>query len=165
MTANKAAEISKKQRILQYVIFIQALLAMSGSLYYSTFGDPVMNIMNGTPFVSYGFTPCELCWFSRILMYPLTLISLVGLIKKDNRFTDYILPFPLLGIPLSIFHYLLQHVKLPIDTPCTLNSPCSALQVEYLGFITIPFLALTAYVVILICVLWNMKLEKKKSKA
>lgn len=147
--------------MLQYIIFVQALLATLGSLYYSTFGDPVMNFMNGTPFVSYGFTPCELCWFSRILMYPLVFISLVGLLKKDKKFTDYILPFPLLGIPLSIFHYLLQHVKLPINTPCTLNSPCSALQVEYLGFITIPFLALTAYIVILICVILHMRYNKR----
>ncbi|MFQ5409937.1 MAG: disulfide bond formation protein B, partial [Anaerolineales bacterium] len=42
-----------------------ALSAMLGSLYFSEVA---------------GFVPCKLCWYQRILMYPLTLITLVGIL-------------------------------------------------------------------------------------
>lgn len=154
--------MTKKQIIIGYVIFAQALVAMLGSLYFSTFGDPVRNFMDGALFsFDRGFTPCNLCWFSRILMYPLVLISLIGLYKKDKTFTDYILPFSGLGILLSMYHYYLQ--MFPSDTSafCTMNNPCTAMQVAYFGFITIPFLAWCAYTVITVMCLINRDINKK----
>lgn len=155
---------TKKQFYIQLGIFIQALVATLGSLYFSTFGDIVKNIQNGNLFpVDEGLVPCELCWFARILMYPIVILSLVGIIKKDNRFTDYILPLTLPGILLEIYHYSIQ--KLPIENifNCSLANPCSALQVNYLGFITIPFLCGVAFLVITTLAFINMRIEKKKS--
>jgi hypothetical protein len=130
-------------------IFIQAFVATIGSLYYSTFGDPVLNFANGNlfPFNS-GLEPCLLCWFARILMYPIAIISYMGIAKRDKHFTDYVLPLSIIGVFLEAYHYALQ--KLPIHSifGCSLENPCSALQVNYFGFITIPFLALTAFIVI-----------------
>ncbi len=130
-------------------IFLQALVAMMGSLYYSTFGDPVKNMSSGNLFsFGDGFQPCTLCWYARILMYPLVLMSYIAIAKKDKSFSDYVLPLAILGIGLEAYHYALQ--KLPISSVfgCSLENPCSALQVSYFGFITIPFLALVAFIVI-----------------
>ncbi len=87
-------------------------------------------------------------------MYPIVLISLIGIWMKDVKVVNYIIPLTLIGIPLEIYHYALQ--KLPIKNifDCTLESPCNALQVNYLGFITIPLLCLIAFVVILSLCLW-----------
>lgn len=136
------------------IIFIQALVATLGSLYYGFYGDPAVNLLTGDLFnPANGLTPCVLCRFARILMYPLTLISAVSIIRKDNSAVDYMRPFLVLGIPLEIYHYALQ--KLPIKTSafCTYNNPCNALEVDYFWFMTIPLLCLIAFVVILIVAL------------
>jgi|GEM_PF-159102 len=147
----KIKRLQKIQPWLWVGIFIQSLVATVGSLYYSTFGDIAQNISSGNPFpVGEGLIPCTLCWFARILMYPLVLSSYIAIAKKDQKFTDYVLPVAVIGVILESYHYALQ--KLPIQTlfGCSLENPCSALQVNYWGFITIPFLALIAFLVILV---------------
>jgi hypothetical protein len=152
---------SSLQGIIAYLIFLQAFVAMLGSLYFSTFGDPVKNIMEGNPFpFASGFLPCELCWFARILMYPIVILSAVGMIKDDKKFTDYILPLSVIGIFLDIFHYGLQKLNWQNPFGCTLSNPCNALQVQYAGFITIPLLALTAFTVITVLSLIHRRLNK-----
>lgn len=48
-------------------IFTTSLIAMLGSLYYSEVR---------------GFEPCTFCWYQRILMYPIVLISGIALYQK-----------------------------------------------------------------------------------
>lgn len=143
------------------IIFVQALVATLGSLYYGRYGDPVVNLMSGDLFnPANGYSPCTLCRYARILMYPLTLISLVGIIKKSYDAVDYMIIPVVLGILLELYHYSLQ--KFPISTSafCTKANPCNALQVDYFGFITIPFLCLIAFVVIAIVILLIKKANK-----
>lgn len=142
-----------KKFYLLVIIFIQALIAMLWSLYYGFYGDPVQNIIAGIFFPWWGFDPCELCWYARILMYPIVLISLIALIKKDYRSVDTILPFSILGIGLEIYHYVLQKTQIDAWFMCTGAHPCAALEVNYFWFITIPFLCLTAFVVIFVSAL------------
>lgn len=154
--------LKRLQPLIQVLIFLQALVATVGSLYFSTFGDPVLNHSQGNLFaMGNGLTPCDLCWFARILMYPIVLLSYVGIAKQDKRFTDYILPLSVLGIFLDSYHYAIQ--KLPIDTFFTCSSavPCNALQVNYFGFVTIPFLALLAFSVITILCLLNVWINRQ----
>ena len=147
-------EIPKRRNHpLQVVVLIQALLAMLGSLYYSTFGDPVTNAQFNNFFpADAGFVPCNLCRWSRILMYPIVWISIWGLYRRDRKVVTLIQWISWAGILLSTFHYLMQKTSLfQIDAFCTLENPCSALMVDYFGIATIPFLALIAYVIIFIC--------------
>lgn len=153
------------QKNIHILIFVQALVAMLGSLYYSNFGDPVEDIMAMTLFAGEGLTPCQLCWWARILMYPIVAISAVGIWKKDNKFIDYVLPLSALGIILEIYQYTIQMQRISGFAPCNLDVPCSTVYVRYLGFITIPFLALTAFIVITALVLWSKKINSKKNNA
>lgn len=138
------------------VIFIQASLAMLGSLYYSNFGDPVANFQAGELFVvANGFDPCRLCWWARILMYPIVLISGLALYFKDTKALRYIIALSIPGVGLEIYHYMLQKFDLVTSQACTMANPCEALKVDYFGFITIPFLCLTAFVVILLAATWK----------
>lgn len=141
-------KIAPYQQLLWIGIFLQALVAMIGSLYFSTFGDPVKNLIAGQLFQGEGLHPCDLCWLARILMYPLVIITYVGIAKNDKRFTDYVLPLSFLGLLLESYHYALQKLPIPTLFGCSLANPCNALQVNYLGFITIPFLCLIAFSVI-----------------
>lgn len=147
---------------LAYLVFLQALIAMLGSLYFSTFGDPVKNILAHTLFPrDSGLLPCELCWFQRILMYPVVILSAVGMLKEDNDFVDYVLPLSIIGMLLSAYHYGLQKMNIANPFGCTLVNPCTALQVQYLGFITIPFLACTAFTVItVLCIMYKVYIKK-----
>jgi len=156
--------MNTKARIVSYFIFLQALIALLGSLYFSNFGDPVENFKLGVFWLyGYGFTPCQLCWWARILMYPLVPLSLVGILRKDPKFTSYILPLALPGILLETYHYLIQKTNLVNSTVCTDANPCSTLYVGYFGFITIPFLCLTAFVVIVGLSFYHRHLIKNSS--
>ncbi|WKZ30360.1 MAG: disulfide bond formation protein B [Candidatus Dojkabacteria bacterium] len=157
--------LKKYQQFLWLFIFIVSLTAMLGSLYYSTFGDPVGNVMSGNFFPTEGgYEPCMLCWFARILMYPIVPISAVGIFKKDTRFTDYVLPLSLPGILLDTYHYALQKFPIVTISTCSANNPCNAMEINYLGFITIPFLALTAFIIISVLALANTWVNSAKTK-
>lgn len=153
--------MSKSQQ-LRIGIFLQALTAMLGSLYFSNFGDPVENFKLGVFWLyGYGFDPCLLCVWARILMYPIVAISLVGIIKKAKDLHHYILPLAIPGILLETYHYALQKTNFENPFECTGANPCSALSVNYFGFITIPFLCWTAFAVILILCFFHSRAEKK----
>lgn len=154
-----------KQLTVQLLLFAQASVAMLGSLYFSNFGDPVKNIAAGALFhADGGLEPCHLCWWARILMYPLVFISAVGILKKDNRFTDYVVPLAIPGFILEVYHYLTQKVFTQSFFECGTVNPCSSTQaVDYFGFITIPFLCLTAFGVIIVLSLINTWMETKKN--
>ncbi len=143
--------MSKKTRLL-YLIFLQAFVAVFGSLYYSTFGDPVTNLAAGSFLpAGHGLTPCELCWFARILMYPILILSFIALLKDDYQVTDYILPMSVMGVLLETYHFGMQKFGFASPFGCTLANPCNALQIQYLGFVTIPLLGLVAFGIITTC--------------
>ncbi|MCO6451049.1 MAG: disulfide bond formation protein B [Caldilineales bacterium] len=125
------------ERLSLYIALIAAWTAMLGSLYFSEVA---------------GFIPCTLCWYQRILMYPLSVIILVGILRKDDGLPLYVLPFSVFGIFVSSYHYLLQKTDLFEGgiKACSSGVPCSGIWINWLGFITIPFLALTAFLIITI---------------
>lgn len=148
----------RHKNIALKIIFAQSLLAMLGSLYYSNFGDPIAHLASGEILnPGNGFAPCHLCWWARILMYPIVAISGIGLFLNDKNALRYSLFLAVPGSTLEVYHYLLQ--KFDISTPqfCTLDNPCVAMSVDYFGFITIPFLCLIAFIVILVASLWGLR--------
>src|SRR5699024_12759208 len=88
-------QLSKKGENLLLIIWVQALLATGGSLYYSEILD---------------YPPCELCWFQRIFMYPLVIIYGTALIKKDIKIALSEVFLSEIGLCISIYHYELQKV-------------------------------------------------------
>ena len=124
------------KRNVLYLAWLTALLAMLGSLYFQ--------------YVLH-FPPCVLCWYQRIAMYPLALIIPVGIIRKDKNLPLYILPLTIIGGSIAIYHNLLYYNIVPESlAPCVQGISCTTKLVEYFGFITIPLLSLTAFVVITI---------------
>jgi disulfide bond formation protein DsbB len=118
--------------------FVVALAAMLGSLYFSEVA---------------GFVPCTLCWYQRILMYPLTVITLVGFIKADEYLPNYVLPLSAIGMVISGYHYLVQLGVFGHPAACAAGIPCSLRYVNYFGFLTIPLMALTAFTLITVIML------------
>lgn len=120
--------------------WIISLIATVGSLFFSE----VMQL-----------PPCVLCWYQRIAMYPIVLIIGIGIITRDNRMKIYALPLAVAGLAISVYHNLLYYGILSESiAPCTQGISCTSRQIEWLGFITIPLLALVAFIGIAACLLF-----------
>lgn len=119
-----------------YIAFIQGLVAFLGSMYYSNIA---------------GYPPCTLCWYQRIAMFPLWVTLLIGILRRDQKVYTYILIPAWIGWIISLYHNLLYYKWIPDNlAPCSLGVSCTTKYVEYMNFITIPFMAFTAFSVILI---------------
>jgi disulfide bond formation protein DsbB len=106
--------------------------------------------------------PCVLCWYQRIALYPLVVLIPIGLWRKISDLPYLILGLTLPGLVISVYHNLLYWKILPESfAPCVQGVSCTTRFVEFGGFITIPFLALLAFVVINMCMLGNLYLKRK----
>lgn len=117
-----------------WLAWLVALVATVGSLIYSEVAH---------------YTPCRLCWFQRIAMYPMAIVLLVGAIRREFQAKFYALPLALIGLGISIYHYLLQRFpNLEATSSCDPNNPCSLVLVDIFNFISIPFMAGSGFIVI-----------------
>ncbi len=131
---------------LPYAVFIIALVSAITSLYFSE----VLKL-----------TPCILCWYQRICMYPIVLITAVNIVRKHTDIHYYILPFSVIGFFIALYQNLLVWHILPENiAPCTNGVSCIDQPFTLLGFITIPLGSLFAFAVITIFMLLYAKLEK-----
>ena len=123
-----------------FIVWLMSLVATLGSLFFS-------EVM--------GLPPCVLCWYQRICMYPIAAISSVGLLSRDRRVTSYLWPLVVVGLGVAIYHNLLYYHLIPDSlTPCSKGVSCTDRQIEWLGFITIPLLSLSAFVAVAACLPW-----------
>jgi len=119
-----------------WAAFVVAAIATGGSLFYSEIAH---------------FQPCELCWFQRICMYPLTIITLLAALANDRRVARYLIPLPLVGAGVSIYHLLVENHVVKQAQACLISAPggCATKWINEFGYMTIPTLALTAFVLCL----------------
>ncbi|MDQ0232366.1 disulfide oxidoreductase [Metabacillus malikii] len=116
--------------------WITSFVATLGSLYFS-------EILQ--------YTPCELCWYQRIFMYPLVIILGIGVFKKDAKAARYSLLLSAIGGCISLYHYGIQKIDFLGNNSIECGIvPCTGEYINWLGFITIPFLALIAFIIIFV---------------
>lgn len=127
---------SERAWMLVFASWLLAAVATLGSLFFS-------EVMK--------FPPCILCWYQRICMYPLVLILLAGLFPFQKSVLRFSFPLALIGWGIAVYHNLLYYKILPESAaPCVQGISCTTVQVEWFGFITIPFLSLVGFSLILI---------------
>jgi hypothetical protein len=125
------AAVGPSARLLAWIV---ATVATLGSLYYSEIAN---------------FVPCRLCWYQRICMYPLAVILLVGLLLRERRVRWYAAPFVVVGVPLSLYHWLVERVDFfAKSSACSAEAPCTVPWFEELGYVTLAFMALSAFLLI-----------------
>jgi hypothetical protein len=110
--------------------FIVSAAATLGSLFFSEVAK---------------YTPCYLCWFQRIFMYPMAFIFLIGLLTKRDPF-PFALPLASIGVLIAFYHYWLQASA----TTCAEGSACVSVffRAAY-GYVTIPMMAMTAFLMVI----------------
>jgi len=118
--------------------FVVAAIATGGSLFYSQIAH---------------FEPCEFCWFQRMMMYPLSILTLLIAARGDNGAARYLLPLPIVGAGTSIYHILIERGVVEEPHACRVGvvGGCGVNWIANHGFgyLTIPTLALTAFLLII----------------
>lgn len=109
-------------------------VATLGSLYFSEIAD---------------YIPCRLCWFQRIFMYPIALIAVVALVRRDRQARWYTVPFAVVGAGISLYHFLIEQGVVADSESCTMFGPaCAEVWFTEFGFVTLAFMALCGFVAI-----------------
>ena len=124
-----------------WAAFVVASIATAGSLFYSEIA---------------GFLPCDLCWFQRICMYPLSILLLVFAWKGQHRAARYLLVLPIGGACISIYHMLIQYGAIHEPASCQINIAAGC-DTNWLlgrpdvsfGYLAIPTLALTGFLLLI----------------
>jgi disulfide bond formation protein DsbB len=130
-----------------FLAWLVALLASAGALFLG-------EVM--------GMTPCVLCWYQRIAMFPLAVLLGIGLLEPDARSLRYALPLAWAGWGIALYHALLfWGVVSPGLVPCGQGSSCADVKQVVAGLVPIPLLSMTAFTAIL-GLLW---VAKKRTEA
>ena len=121
-----------------WLAWLVALGATLGSLYFSEVAD---------------FTPCRLCWFQRIAMYPLAVVLLVGAIRKDLNVRWYAAPLAAVGVAISGWHSLIEWRPALDNGACEFQGPsCTFIWFRQFG-LSLANMALIGFLTILILLL------------
>ncbi|HLD07644.1 MAG TPA: disulfide bond formation protein B [Candidatus Peribacterales bacterium] len=122
-----------------FLAFVVAAVSTLGSLFFSEIAE---------------YTPCKLCWFQRVFMYPLSLFYLLAFLRyKQSKLAEwYGMVMCSFGGVIATYHYFIQ-MTTPQDiaalTPCTVGGvSCTQYEILHFGYITIPLMALTGFVLI-----------------
>ena len=115
--------------------FAVALVATLGSLYLSEVAH---------------FPPCRLCWYQRIAMYPLVPILGIAAVRRDLGVRPYAIAVAGIGAAISTYHVLVERFPSLESGSCDPLNPCSIRWVERFGYLTIPAMALSGFVLIVV---------------
>lgn len=140
-------ELNKKISVWLFAAWAFSVLATAGSLFLS-------EVLK--------FEPCSLCWFQRIFMYPLAILLGIGSARNETTIVPYVMPLVVIGAGFSLYHTIMQ--KLPYDSPLAACGPvsCQGDYLNWFGFITIPMLALVAFVLIFVSLTRVRNLTKRQ---
>ena len=129
-------------------VFVVPVVAMLGSLFYSEVAL---------------YTPCVLCWYQRILMYPQAIILLAAKWREDKSVTIYSIILSAIGAVISTYHYLIQAGVIKEVVPCSLAPQavdCAKKVTMTFGYISIPMMALSAFLLIIVLQFYNLRNKK-----
>ena len=87
---------------------------------------------------------CEFCWYQRILIFLMPVILGVSIFMDKDDVADYILSLAMLGVPISLYHYIVQMTRISTSS-CSTAVSCNSVQVHEFGFVTMPWMSLTFF--------------------
>jgi disulfide bond formation protein DsbB len=122
------------QPVALWWAWVVALGSTLGSLYFSEVAN---------------FVPCNLCWYQRIAMYPLVLILGIAAVRRDLSIRLYAIPLAAIGALVSTYHYALEWFPELDYGACKAGIPCTQVWFREFGFISLPFLALVAFLLVI----------------
>ncbi len=140
------------KKIAHFALPIGFFISLSGvflSLFYSEY---------------LGYLPCALCWFQRILLYPMVVLFGIAWFRKDYGVYRYILALSFFGLIVSAYHQSLQMGYSEI-IPCAANAvfvDCAKPSFVEFGFVTFPLMSLTLFAVLFLTAL-TLRMKVKRA--
>ncbi len=104
----------------------------------------------------FGFEPCLLCWYQRIAIFGVAILSVTGDIRKSRLLQKQVFIFSLLGLLVAIIHNYIDIVPTGIDI-CGAGPSCLKRYIYEFGYITIPMASFTALLAGFVLALFNFK--------
>ncbi|MGL4404673.1 MAG: disulfide bond formation protein B [Notoacmeibacter sp.] len=96
-----------------------------------------------------GQTPCLLCWYQRIAMFPLAVILGIGVYRNDIGSASYAKPLAWAGLAIAAWHVGLYFGFISESLiPCGKGPSCTDAKMDIFG-LPIPALSLGAFAIIL----------------
>lgn len=139
--------MTKKIEYSMLFMWIVSLVATLGSLFFS-------EVKN--------YEPCTYCWYQRILMYPLVIIIGIAYIQRNVQIAVTTLTFSIIGAVIALYHYGIQKVPFLQENAGSCGRvPCTGDYINWMGFITIPFLSLMAFLLIMGASIYILKAAKE----
>jgi len=124
--------IGERALLLSFIVLLGAVL---GSLFYSEIA---------------GFEPCLLCWWQRIFLYPQVILLFIAFLKKDENMRLHSIVLSAIGGLIALYHTFIQLGANPL-LPCSATGPsCSFVYFLQYGYVTIPTMSLTVFVLVLL---------------
>ncbi len=102
--------------------------------------------------------PCTLCWYQRVILFPLAIILGIAAFRNAYRIILYVLPLSLIGLAISVYHVVL--IKFFAQ-----NNFCPSCTLKAVSDdpITMPILSLLAFLVLNILLIW-LYVKHRRSK-
>ena len=117
--------------LLIFSCWLIATISTLGSLFFSELME---------------LTPCVLCWYQRIFMFPLPIILFIGLYPVDKQVVRYALPVAIIGLLFTVYHCLLFFGAVPESLqPCSQGVSCKDANMVLFDFLPIPLLSLASF--------------------
>lgn len=120
------------------VAWLVAVVTMVGSLYFSEVAH---------------FAPCKLCWYQRIVAYPLAVVLGIAALRRDRSIRYYVWPVLGIGAVISTYHWLVERYPNLETSICSKDTPCNLVWFRELGFVTLAYMAFScfAFIAALLC--------------
>jgi len=99
------------------------------------------------------YLPCQLCWYQRIAMYPLAVITLIAALRRDRLVIWYTTPLASIGAGVAAWHTLIEWRPALDGGSCAAVGPsCVDVWFREFGFISLAFMALVGFVATIVFV-------------
>lgn len=115
--------------------FVLALGGLIGSLIFSEI---------------FHYPPCQLCWIQRGFQYPQILLFGMALFRNIKVWA-YTLGLSLIGFAIGMYHIIIElNPGLSVSALCGIDVavPCSNVLTQSYGYITIPVMSATLFLVL-----------------
>ena len=115
-----------------------------------------------------GYPACILCWTQRIFIYPLPFLFALALWRKDRSIIPYALLLSLLGGAVALYQWikdmLAWHTSWTLACPAVPGLPsCDKMYVMEFGYVTIPMIALNAFLFLIVVLYAAIRTERSKA--
>ena len=143
--------------------YLRFLKAIAGISLFSIIGALIYQLEYLTPV-------CELCWWQRIFLFPISIIALVAVWFKSREAHITITILSVFGLFYALYHYYYHYQGLVLGN--TLSLPCSSggllpactdSPILTYGFVTIPFMGILVFLSMLLLTFFAHKALKRES--